>query len=337
VYHHKYEEIISLENLLEAWCEFRIGKKLRQDVQEFEHNLMSELIILQESLENGTYQHSPYQAFIVNDPKRRSIHKASVADRVLHRAIYRQLYTVFDTQFIEGSFSSRRSKGVHKALEQFMKFSRGVSVNYHKTAWVLKCDIRQFFASIDHRVLTKILKKYIDDDRLLNLLAAIIGSFSASTPGVGLPLGNLTSQLLANVYLNEMDQFIKHELKVKYYVRYADDFVLMSRDRAVLKRQLYLISDWLGVYLQLFIHPKKLSIATVASGVDFLGWVHFPHHRTLRTVTKRRMMMRLKMSNNENGVASYLGLLGYGDGYKIAVNVVALQELSGHAKKEGEK
>ena len=313
-----YSLVISLENLFEAWHEFVQGKHGRSDVQEFSWHLADNLLELHGKLVNGTYRHGGYVAFKVNDPKPRNIHKASVADRVLHRAIYRQLYTIFDTQFVEGSFSSRRNKGVHKALGQFTKFSRGVSANYHKTAWVLKCDIRQFFASIDHKILKKILSRYIDDEQLLGLLTEIIGSFSALTPGVGLPLGNLTSQLLANVYLNEMDQFIKHGLRVKCYVRYADDFVLMGRSKAELKHQLYVVSKWLGINLRLFIHPQKVSIATVASGVDFLGWVHFPHHRTLRTVTKRRMMRKLAVDSSDCVVTSYLGLLSHGDTHRLA-------------------
>jgi len=315
---HKYEEIISLENLLEAWSEFKVGKKLRHDVQEFEHNLMSNLIILQESLENGTYEHQPYEAFIVNDPKRRSIHKASVRDRVLHRAIYRKLYPFFDKLFIPDSFSCRNEKGTHKALDRFKVMAGQVSINDTKTCWVLKCDVRQFFASIDQRVLTRILRTRIADKKIIWLMVKIVGSFSSSTFGVGLPLGNLTSQLLANVYLNELDWFVKQTLKMKNYIRYADDFVLLSRDKYELRRQLYEISDWLGLELKLWLHPLKVSISTLASGVDFLGWEHFPHCRIMRKTTKRRMFRNLRMGSSEASTASYLGLLSHGDAYEVA-------------------
>ncbi len=278
---------------------------------------MTNLIILHESLENGSYEHGQYEAFVVNDPKRRSIHKASVGDRVLHRAIYRKLYPFFDKLFIADSFSCRNEKGTHKALKRFEVMARQVSMNNTKTCWVLKCDVRQFFASIDHGVLLGILRTRIVDDKIMWLLTKVVGSFSSLTSGVGLPLGNLTSQLLANVYINELDQFVKQKLKVKYYIRYADDFVLLGRDKLKLRRLLYEMSDWLGQELKLWLHPSKVSIATMASGVDFLGWVHFPHHRVLRTTTKRRMMRALANEPSEATVASYKGMLRHGNTHHL--------------------
>lgn len=315
---HKYEDVISLENLLEAWGEFKVGKKTRLDVQEFEHNLMTNLIILHESLVDGTYIHKSYNARAINDPKPRKIHIASVRDRVLHRAIYRRLYPFFDRIFIADSFSCRDNKGTHRALQRFEVMARQVSMNNTKTCWVLKCDVRQFFASIDHRVLLELLSKKIADEKLLWLLANIIASFSSSKPGVGLPLGNLTSQLLSNVYLHEMDLFVEQGLRIKNYIRYADDFVLLSRDYDELKSQLYVISDWLGVELKLWLHPNKVSIETMASGVDFLGWVHFQKHRVLRGVTRKRMIRNVAKGAGKESLASYRGMLGWGNGYKIA-------------------
>lgn len=289
---------------------------------------MANLITLHESLVAGTYRHAPYAAFVVNDPKRRSIHKACVADRVLHRAIYRKLYPFFDRIFIADSFSCRNEKGTHKALDRFMVMARKASKNYRQTAWVLKCDIRQFFASIDHGVLLRMLDERIVDKRLMALLGNIVESFCSGTPGTGLPLGNLTSQLLANVYMNALDQFVKHSLRVKYYVRYADDFVLMSDDKYVLREQLYLLNDFLITRLKLCLHPAKVSLQTVASGVDFLGWVHFPRHHVLRTSTKRRMFAKLASGGTEASIASYLGLLGHGNAHGLAMKVEELQRSS---------
>src|SRR3989338_6011649 len=133
----------------------------------------------------------------------------------------------------------------------------------------------------------------------------------------GLPLGNLTSQLLVNIYMNEFDQFIKQNLKIKYYIRYADDFVVMSRDKEELESLLLKIRIFLKERLRLELHPNKVSISTLASGVDFLGWVHFPHHRVLRTVTKKRMFKNLKNNNKPEVLQSYLGLLSHGNTYKI--------------------
>ena len=206
---HTYAKIISLENLFEAWEEFKAGKKLKLDVQAFERNLMTNLITLHESLNTGTYRHAPYKTIIINDPKRRVINIATVCDRVLHRAIYRQLYPFFDKLFIADSFSCRNDKGTHRALNRFKVIAGQVSKNNHQTCWVLKCDVRQFFASINHLTLLKILSRRIADKKIMWLLSQIINSFSSTAPGVGLPLGNLTSQLLSNIYLNELDQFIK--------------------------------------------------------------------------------------------------------------------------------
>lgn len=317
LYNHKYDEIISLENLLQAWEEFKVGKKSRVDVQKFERHLMTNLITLHESLESGSYEHQAYQAFIVNDPKRRSIHKASVGDRVLHRAIYRKLYPFFDKLFIADSFSCRNEKGTHKALKRFEVMARQVSKNNTKTCWVLKCDVRQFFASIDHRVLMRILGERIADEKIMWLLTKVISSFSSSTPCVGLPLGNLTSQLLANVYLNELDQFVKQKLRVRYYIRYADDFVLLSNDKLELRKWLYAISDWLSQELKLWLHPNKVSISTMAAGVDFLGWVHWPEYRVLRGVTRKGMLRVVKNGASKESLASYKGMLGWGNGYKL--------------------
>lgn len=215
---HQYSNIISLENLLEAWQEFVKGKRQRKDVQEFERNLMTNLISLYESLVSKTYRHGGYKELHIADPKPRIIHKASVRDRILHRALYRKLYPFFDRTFISESFSCRLEKGTHKALDKFQCFSRKVTKNHTKRAWVLKCDVKKFFASIDQRILTKILESYIPDKDIVWLLVEIIESFNSGKPNVGLPLGNLTSQLLSNVYMNQFDQFVKHRMKAKYYM-----------------------------------------------------------------------------------------------------------------------
>lgn len=314
---HKYDFIISSENLLIAWEGFLVGKKNRKDVNEFSLRIMKEIFLLHEGLKNKTYRHSEYIAFKINDPKPRDIHKASVRDRLLHHALFRALYPYFDKQFIAHSYSSRKNKGTHRALVALKKMNNKVSKNNTKTVWVLKCDIKKFFASIDHDILNTILNKHIEDIDTLHLLTHIIESFHTH-PNKGLPLGNLTSQLLVNVYMNEFDQWVKHRLKAKYYIRYADDFVILHTDKHILENYLKDIHDFLREHLQLELHPKKVSITTLASGVDFLGWVHFPKHRVLRTVTKRRMFKNLERKEyREESVQSYLGMLKHGDGYKL--------------------
>ncbi|HVV38725.1 MAG TPA: reverse transcriptase/maturase family protein [Candidatus Paceibacterota bacterium] len=244
----------------------------------------------------------------------------SLQDRQ-HHALYRKLYPFFGRTFIADSYSCRVGKGTHKAFTQFFAYARKRGRNHTRTVWVLKCDIKKFFASIDQGILIQILQKYIPDQDILWLLGQVIGSFSVRSNlaggKVGLPLGNLTSQLLVNIYMNEFDQFVKHTLKAKYYIRYADDFVLLSDYKKELQETVPYMELFLKEQLKLTLHQDKTFIKTFASGVDFLGWVHFPTHRVLRTSTKRRMFKRLQESKGQERAEatrnSYLGLLSQGN------------------------
>lgn len=217
-----------------------------------------------------------------------------------------------------------------------------MSKNNTRTCWILKCDIKKFFANIDHEILLGILSEYIPDKNIIKLLENIIESFSSSqlllsspltkgrgNVGVGLPLGNLTSQLFVNIYMNKLDQFVKHKLKAKYYIRYADDFVFLLEDKNQLENLIPVIENYLKEELKLQMHPDKVFIKTFSSGVDFLGMVNFSSHRVLRTKTKRRMLknMKKKRQDLENGVIfnesfeqsrqSYLGALKHCNGFRI--------------------
>jgi len=311
-----YERIISLENLFDAWEEFLRGKRKRRDVAEFSENLSENIYNLHLDLVNRTYRHGGYHAFNISDPKPRNIHKATVRDRLLHHSVYRVLYPHFDKRFIHDSYSCRLNKGTHKAMERFRRFACKVSENNTKQCWVLKCDIKKFFANIDHGILLQILKKNISDQDAIWLMERIITSFETA-PDKGLPLGNLTSQLLVNIYMNEFDQFMKHKLKVKYYIRYADDFVILSPNKSYLLQNVRYIVHFLNQTLKLSIHPDKIFIKTFSSGIDFLGWIYFPDHRTLRTVTKRRMFRNLSKNPTTESRASYLGMLKHGNTYKL--------------------
>jgi len=318
---HTYEDIISVNNLLSAWKEFLKGKRKKKDVQIFERNLMANVLALHKELDCRFYVHGGYHAFKVNDPKQRDIHKAMVRDRLLHHAIYRKLYPFFDYIFISDSYSCRQNKGTHRAMSRFKSFAHEVSKNNTRTCWVLKCDIRKFFASVDQAILLSLVRERIKDTRITALIQIVVTSFHSGSPGKGLPLGNLTSQLLVNVYMNEFDQFVKHALKAKQYIRYADDFVFLSHDRTWLVSLIPCIEEFLRDNLKLELHPKKVSIDSLTTGVDYLGWVHFPHHRVLRTVTKRRMFRRIKDGRSNEAVRSYLGILRYGNGYKLGRRV----------------
>jgi len=321
-----YDDIISPANLLQAWQEFIIGKRHKPDVEQFSRHLMDNLLLLNSELTCGSYRHEGYYNFAISDPKPRQIHKASVRDRVLNHAIYRSLYPFFDSTFISDSYSCRVNKGTHAAMRRFQQFGARVSQNYTRTGWVLKGDIKKFFASIDHSVLLEILDKRILDPKVMELLTVVIRSFETA-PDKGLPLGNLTSQLLVNVYMNEFDQFVKHQLKADHYIRYADDFVLFSSDHDWLLPQISLMGDFLEDRLKLTLHPDKIILQTLASGIDFLGWVNFPHHQVPRTSTKQRMFRRLERSGSAATLQSYLGLLSHGDTFELGQEVLNKQWL----------
>ena len=319
----KYNEIITVSNLLLAWEEFLSGKKKRNDVIVFQSRLMDNILNLYNDLKKKTYKHGVYQAFNISDPKPRNIHKATVRDRLLHHLLYRETYPYFDNKFIFDSYSCRVDKGTHKAVYRFEEFARQVSNNFTTTAWVLKCDIKKFFASIDHYILKKIISRYIQDKDLLWLFSQVIDSFETEDKlNKGLPLGNLTSQLLVNVYMNEFDQFVKRKLKIKHYVRYADDFIFLSQDKSDLELLKLKVSHFLQSELRLSLHDKKVFLKTVASGVDFLGWKQFENYRVLRTISKKRMFKRLKENYEPETINSYLGLLKHGNSHNIEQRII---------------
>ncbi len=299
----------------------------------FACRLIDNIIALHNDLANRIYRHGRYKERHLWDPKHRLIHVASVRDRVLHHAIYRVLYPFFDRTFIGDSYSCRIDKGTHRAINRFRTMAYKVSRNHTRTCWVLKCDIKKFFASIDHEVLLQLLRGYIPDQDVMWLLGQVVKSFCTGVCGspiaveddtvrrVGLPLGNLTSQLFSNIYMNELDRFAKHTLQAKYYIRYADDFVFLHEDQKWLENQILIIRKFLQERSHLQLHPNKVTIGTFASGVDFLGWVHFTDHRVLRNATSRRMMRKIKERPTPETAQSYLGLLSHGNTFNVAQEV----------------
>ena len=317
-----FEHIISRENLFAAWREFQRGKMGKRDVLAFAEHFEEHVLGLHADLASGRYRHGPYVRFLIHDPKQRSIAKASVRDRVLHHAICRVITPDFDKTFVFDTYSSRKTKGVHRAIERLDILAKRLSRNNTQTVWMLKCDIRKFFESVGHERLLELCAKRIHDDRVMALLRNILDSFEAK-PKKSIPLGNLTSQLFANIYLDRLDQYVKRELRIKNYLRYTDDFILLSRDRNELERVLPLIRDFLLRDLDLDLHPTKVTFRKWHQGVDFLGYVHFPYHRVLRTKTKKRMLRKLEKRREEfeaeeldeeklrQTVASYLGVLSH--------------------------
>lgn len=317
-----YGNIISIENIFQAWSEFKKGKKNRADVQVFERNLEDNLFNLHLKLKNKTYIHGKYQAFVVHDPKRRQIHKAGVSDRVVHHLLYKYLYSLFDKNFIHDSYSCRLNKGTHRGVDRLEKFTRIVSKNYTKDCWALKLDIKKFFASLDQPILLDLLKQNIKDQDILWLISQVISSFN-SDQGIekGIPLGNLTSQVFANVYLNELDQFINHQLRVKYYLRYADDFIALTSSKNDLNQFIQPIKDFLETNLKLELHPDKIIMRKLHWGIDFLGYIVLPHYMLPRTKTKKRIFKKLKSkissSNFNQSFQSYLGYLSHANTFLL--------------------
>lgn len=315
-----------------CWNEFRKGKRKRLDVQQFEFNLEDNLFQLYQELKTKIYQHSYYTPFYVQDPKLRRIHKSCVRDRVLHQTVFRSLYSIFDKGFIFDSYSCRFNKGNHRAVNRLRKFTRKVSKNNTKNCYILKCDIRKFFDSVDQEILLNLFKKKIKDNNTLWLIEKIIKSFKKENRK-GLPLGNVTSQLFANIYLNELDQFIKHKLKAKYYLRYCDDFVVLNNNKQYLEKLIIQISNFLRESLKVFLHLGKIEIKKFKQGIDFLGYVVLPHHRVLRTKTKRRMFKKIRIKKQElenklitkesfdQSLQSYLGMLKHCEGHKLKLRI----------------
>ncbi len=307
-----FDRFVSIENLFSAWELFRKGKRRRKDVMTFERHLEDNLFALQEELVAGAYRHSPYEPFTIHDPKQRTIHKATVKDRVVHQAIVNIIESLFEPKFIHDSYSCRVNKGTHAAVKRLRTFLRKASKNNTRTVYALKCDIRKFFASVDHEILKGLLRKPIANVGIMQLFENIIDSFQVS-PGMGIPLGNLTSQLFANIYLHELDWFVKQGLGIRYYLRYCDDFVLVADSLVSCEELTEQIDTFLHDRLHTRLHPNKVHIRTWNQGVDFLGYVSLPHATILRPSTERRALRNATVNN----ASSYLGLCKHANAYLI--------------------
>ena len=328
-----FNDIISAENLFSAWDKFRNGKRNKKDVRLFEWSLEENIFKLHRELKSKTYKHSSYTSFKISDPKPRNIHKAQIRDRILHHAVFQILNPIFEAGFISASFSCREDYGTHKGVQFLQNTLRKASKNGKVPCFALKCDIKKFFDTIDHNILIGILKRKIKDNDTMWLLREIISSFSSnhSLLGInkGVPIGNLTSQLFANVYLTELDVFIKQELKVEYYLRYTDDFLIISESKEYLEKIVPVIVSFLEEKLLLRIHEEKTKIQKISWGTDFLGYVTFNKFKLVRTKTKKRMLKKLKLrideyskgiiSKNSLGqsLQSYLGFLCHSESFLI--------------------
>lgn len=331
-------KICTFKNAMAAFKKARKCKRYRPDVMRFESNREANLIRAVEDLEDGTYTPGPYTVFKVFEPKERVIMALPFYDRVIQHMIVTFIEPIFEKRFIFHSFACRKDKGVHEASAILTKWLYKLEILEGKKIWAIKADIRHYFQSVNHEILKAEIRRYISDRRLLAILDCIIDHNGIYEDGVGIPVGNLTSQLFANVYLNILDQFVKHELGIKYYIRYMDDFVILGEDPAELKEILSKIEEFVNTRLKLELNPKTTIIYT-KNGVDFVGYRHWATMKLLRKAATRRLNQLLK--NFEEGtiteeyfdrsLASRLGHMEHADTYQLR------QELAGKVKGIKEK
>ncbi len=295
VFDNLYKDIVDFSNLYQAWRKAAKGKRKSMAVASFEMNLSDELICLQNELKNRTWQAGQYQSFTIRDPKKRLVSAAPFRDRVVHHALCNVTESIYENTFIGDSFANRKGKGTHAALDKAQVYMR-------RFPYVLQCDLKQFFPSVDHAVMESVLNRKIIDVDTRWLMRSILKSGEGIHPSVGvfngnkphgLPIGNLTSQFWANVLLNELDQFVKRNLGCKGYLRYVDDFLLFSDSKKELWEWKLAISAKLKK-LKLQMHQQSSTVYPVATGVPFLGFRLYPNHRRLKRKNGVNFQRRLQ-------------------------------------------
>ena len=315
-----FERIIANENLYLAAHRAALGKRFRDNIALWRLDMEAHVVRLHEDLKAGKYRHGRYRVFQIYDPKKRFISVAPFRDRVVHHAFHDVIEEFMDKRFIHDSYACRKNKGTHVALDRAHSFLKANRYCFHG-------DIRQYFPSIDHTIMKGLLRRDIHDARVLSVLDHIIDSArTSSVPGTdrGLPIGNLTSQFFANLYLHELDFFVKNTLRCRYYLRYMDDFLVFENDRVRLAEIRSLIGDFLRTRLQLDLHAGKSQIFDTARGIKFLGFRLYPDHRRLATAGVRRFRRRLKKFR-------YLLAQGFMDEARIAQSVLCWRAHSSYA------
>lgn len=281
---------LTFEKMYDAYLRARLNKSLRREVMEFEENLETNLVNLILEIKNGTYKLGKYRVFKVYEPKERVIKALPFRDRVVHQwYVHEFLLPYVVPKFIYDSYACLHGKGTHAAvrrLEKFMKECRRKYGNFY----IVKMDIKKFFYTINPYILYSILKRYIKDKALLKLTELLIFD---DVEKKGIPIGNYTSQYFANIYLNELDYFVKHKLKIKYYIRYMDDFVLLVKDKEEAISKFLKITNFLKEKLDLDINHKSKYYPS-DMGVDFCGYRVFYTHKLIRNRSKRKIRSNIK-------------------------------------------
>ena len=322
-----YAKIYDINNLTVAWQNAKKRKTKRRYIKRFQRNLKQNLTKLQEELINQTYQHDTLKTFILRDPKTRKISKSAFRDRVVHNAVCNVIVPIFQKGFIYDCHANIVGRGTLKAIERFDKFKRKVSKNNTRECYVLKADIKHYFEEINHDILMGIIKRKIEDKQVIGLIWKILRgstSLNANRGGGerlrGMPLGNLTSQFFANLYLNELDQFVKHKLKAKYYLRYVDDFAILHESEKQLEQWKIEINHFLKENLKIELHPSKSHVLDLKSGINFLGFRVFYYHKLVRKSNLKnfdrkfnnmRILFNEEIIGREKALQSLEGWLAY--------------------------
>lgn len=297
-----FVRIVSLETLVKAHRKALLGKRSNQRAATSNYQFMSELLEIQRELVTGSYTPLPYRRRLITEPKVRRIEAPAFRDRIVHHAIHSVLNPLYERHFIHDSYACRPDKGTHRAMARVQKFLRTRPDTY-----VCKIDISKYYGSVNHDKLRELVARRISDKRILALLDVIIGSSDSGTeydhlfPSSshfhtkgrrGIPIGNLTSQLFANIYLHEADMYAKQKLKVRHYIRYMDDILLFHEDKAQLRKWQEKLTKFLYDELYLTVNPRKVRVYPARIGVDFVGYVLYPHTRRVRTSSVRRFRRR---------------------------------------------
>lgn len=321
-YNNLWPKITSFKNLVLAYKKARKAKPQTKETLEFSLNLEKNLLLIQEELLTNAYNQSKYREFIVFDPKQRKIKYLPFKDRVVHHALVNIIEPIFDRQLISKTYACRKRKGTHKALKDI---KTEISREFRFTGYCLKCDVKKYFPSIDQNILKNLISRKIICKNTLNLIYQIINSdHSEFGETNGIPIGNLTSQLFSNIYLNELDQYIKHKLKIKYYYRYVDDFIILEDSKKQLNYYKKNIKYYLKKRLKLEIPKQKINLFEIKTGVDFVGYKIYPEYVFLRKRNIKKFIKKLKILTYEknffkvkSSISSYLGYFKFANSYKI--------------------
>lgn len=325
-----YNKIYNFNNLYEAYLKARKNKRYRLEVMTYTNSLEENLITLQNELIYGKYKIGNPRIFTIFIPKIREIKALPFRDRVLQHALNTVIEPYFERSFYNYSYACRKDKGTHKASLKVQEWLYIAEKN-NKNLYCLKCDIKKFFNSVDLKILVEILSRKIKDKKVIWLIKQILGKSQK-----GMPIGSLTSQLFANIYLNELDKFVKHSLKMKYYIRYMDDFIIFSESKSELHYILNEIENFLKTKLELELN-NKTRIHPVKTGVEFVGYIHFYNKIRIRKSSWKRFKKNLKTTkksydkntiNKEtynNTISSYYGHLKHTKNKKIINKIVKMK------------